>query len=114
MLKERHPETYALNAMRQRAKQRGMPFTITLSEWREFCRKTGYLENKGKEPDSYTVDRIDDSKGYHIWNIRILSHAENSRDQYRNFEPGEEREFADEEDFSQDAPAYQPEPGEPF
>lgn len=77
-LKARHPATYALNAMRGRARQRGLPFTITLAEFREFCKQTGYLEKKGQEPHSMTIDRIDHDKGYHIWNIRLLTHAENS------------------------------------
>jgi hypothetical protein len=77
-LRERHPETYVLNAMRQRARKRGIPFTITLKEFRGFCQRTGYLDLRGRTPGSMTVDRIDHDKGYHIWNIRPLSHGENS------------------------------------
>jgi hypothetical protein len=98
MLKERHPETYTLNAIRQGAKKRGIPFTITLEEWKDFCKRTCYLDLRGTEPDSYTVDRINDAQGYHIWNIRILTHAENCADQYRNFSHGEERDFAEREE----------------
>src|SRR4051812_25908021 len=37
MLKERHPATYVLNAIRQRAKKRKIPFTITLEEFKKWC-----------------------------------------------------------------------------
>ena len=78
LLKERHPETYTLNALRNRARQRKIPFTITLAEFRDFCIKTNYLQTKGQDPWSMTIDRIDHNKGYHIWNIQLNSHAENS------------------------------------
>lgn len=92
LLKARHPETYTLNAIRQRAKARGIKCDITLEDWKDFCRKTGYLQNRGQKSDSATVDRIDDRYGYHIWNIRIMPHGENSRDQYRCYNYGETRE----------------------
>ncbi len=65
--------------MRQRAKARKIPFTITLDQFKDFCRRTGYLALRGKDPTSATVDRIDHDEGYHIWNIQVLSHAQNSR-----------------------------------
>jgi hypothetical protein len=77
-LKQRHPETYVLNLLRRSAKSRGLPFDITLAEFRWFCLRTGYLEKRGKAPGALTIDRIDADKGYHIWNIQVLSHAENS------------------------------------
>jgi hypothetical protein len=77
MLKERQPATYVLNAIRQRAKQRKLPFTITLEEFEKWCAETGYLEKRGREPESYSIDRIDHDKGYHIWNIQIKTFEEN-------------------------------------
>lgn len=78
MLKERQPATYVLNMLRNRAKQRGIPFTITLAEFREFCRKTDYLEKRGHFKGGLTVDRKDHDKGYHIWNIQVMEFEENS------------------------------------
>lgn len=77
MLKERQPATYVLNAIRGRAKQRGLPFTITLEEFKTWCAQTGYLEKRGRDPESASIDRIDHDKGYHIWNIQIKSFQEN-------------------------------------
>lgn len=75
------------------------------------------MEGRGKNPDSLTIDRIDDRKGYHIDNIRILSHAENSHDNFRNREPGGERETEEAihdayEDGTEDCAEVSP--GDPF
>ena len=78
ILKERNPWTYVLNLLRISARRRGIDITLTVAEFKEWCAKTGYLEHRGQEPDSMTIDRIDRTKGYHIWNIQPMSHAENS------------------------------------
>ena len=117
-LKERHPETYVLNAMRNRARQRKLPFTVTLVEFRQFCRETGYLERRGREPESATIDRIDHDKGYHIWNIQILSHEENSANGH--VVPGQDCKQNDSgpEDYDYDFSGPEPEnvalAGDPF
>lgn len=78
MLLERHPATYCLNMLRHSARKRKLPFTITLAQFKAFCAQTGYLERRGNSPDSLTIDRVDVNKGYHIENIRVLTHEENS------------------------------------
>jgi hypothetical protein len=78
MLLKRHPATYCLNMLRHSAKNRKLPFTLTLVQFKQFCVQTGYLERRGQTPDSLTIDRIDATKGYHIDNIRVLTHEENS------------------------------------
>ena len=55
-----------------------MPCTLTLPQFEAWCKETGYLEQRGQSPESATVERIDHNEGYHIWNITVLSHAENS------------------------------------
>jgi len=62
---------------RQKALTRKKEFTITLIEFRLFCEQTGYIINKGMRGYRYTVDRINNKYGYHIWNIQLLSMAEN-------------------------------------
>lgn len=78
MLKERRPWTYVLNMLRHSARKRKLPFTLTITEFKEFCEKTGYLERRGNKPHDLTIDRIDWNDGYHIWNLRVLTHEENS------------------------------------
>lgn len=77
-LKERRPWTYVLNMLRHSANKRNLPFTLTVESFKQWCLATGYLEKRGNKPDDLTVDRIDRNEGYHIWNLRTLTHAENS------------------------------------
>lgn len=61
----------------------GIPFSITLQEFREFCQKTGYIIQKGKRGRNCTVDRVINTEGYHIWNIELRQHGANVR-KYHN------------------------------
>jgi len=58
---------------RKNALKRCKEFTITLMEFRGFCEETGYIITKGMRGYRYTVDRINNNYGYHIWNIQLLS-----------------------------------------
>lgn len=71
------PVRYAYNNLKNRAKQRGILFTITLQQFREFCIKTQYIDNKGRASESFTIDRIHDDIGYHADNIQVLTSREN-------------------------------------
>lgn len=73
LYKSRHPDKYFYQKLRGNAQRRGKKFNLTFNEFLEFCNKTGYLEKKGKNPDSYCIDRIDNSKGYSYDNIRVVS-----------------------------------------
>ncbi len=78
MFKLRRPATYVLNMLRHSARKRKLPFTLTVKEFEQFCLETGYLELRGKKADDLTIDRKDWDEGYHIWNIQVMTHAENS------------------------------------
>lgn len=71
------PVKYAYNNLKNRARQRGKGFSLTLCQFRKFCIKTSYIAGKGVSMQSYTIDRIDNRKGYHIDNIQVLSKEEN-------------------------------------
>lgn len=77
-LKERRPVTYVLNMLRHSARKRKLPFTLTVEQFEEFCRRTQYLERRGNKPGCLTIDRKDMNDGYHIGNIRVLEFTENS------------------------------------
>lgn len=81
-LKERHEATYVLNMIRHSAKKRNLACSLTLAEFKAFCARTGYLEKRGNKPKSLTVDRIDHRQGYHADNIKVSTHAVNSRAGY--------------------------------
>lgn len=71
------PVAYAFQTLKSNALRRGKEFTLTLEEFREFCKKTNYIDNKGKTKDSATIDRINPTKGYSLDNIQILTLSEN-------------------------------------
>lgn len=72
------PIGYIYDIRKQRAKERGHKWDITIDQFRKFCKQTGYHENCGKTASSMSIDRIDNSKGYSIDNIQILTLSENS------------------------------------
>lgn len=80
--KETNPVGYTFNLRKQRAKERGHAWELTLEEFREFCIRTGYLDKKGKTATSASIDRIDPSRGYALDNIRLLSLSDNSKKQH--------------------------------
>ena len=81
-LKKSQPETYVLNMIRHSARKRKIACTLTVDEFKWFCLRTGYLEKRGSKPSSLTVDRIDHRLGYHIENLKVSTHAVNSRAGY--------------------------------
>ena len=78
-LKERCPWTYVLNMLRHSAHKRNLPFTLTVASFKAWCAQTHYLERRGNKPGDLTIDRIDWNEGYHVWNIRTITHEENSK-----------------------------------
>ena len=89
---QKHPEKYFFNALRNNANRRGKEFKLTLHEFIRFCNETDYLDKKGKDRDSLTIDRIDNDKGYEYSNLQALTLAANSvkeslRRKYKSQEP---------------------------
>lgn len=75
--RRKDPVKYAFQNIKNRAKQRGKSFSLTLEEFRKFCVKTKYIAGKGRSAESYTIDRIDNDKGYSIDNIQVLTKRDN-------------------------------------
>ena len=70
------------DTLKMNAKRRGKSFTLTLEQFSEFCKRTGYDEHKGKTANSLSVDRIKDHLGYSIDNIRAITLRENTLKQF--------------------------------
>ena len=79
------PVRYSYVSLRNNAKRRGKVFTITLDYFKQFCYATDYLKGKGRTATSYTVDRIDESKGYEPGNIQVLPLVVNIK-KYLNYD----------------------------
>jgi hypothetical protein len=85
-IKRKYRAKYPLKAwydtLKMNAKRRGKEFTLTLEQFSEFCKKTGYDEKKGKTADSLSIDRRRDTEGYHANNIRAITLSENTKRQF--------------------------------
>ena len=68
---------YAYTQVRTSAAKRDISFELTFKQFKIFDKQTGYVESKGRELDSLTIDRIDPTKGYSIDNIRTLTWSQN-------------------------------------
>jgi len=77
-----HDDRYAYHNLKRSAKKRGIGFEIEFEDFIEFCAITGYLELRGKDPHSFTIDRIKASEPYRIGNIRILTYHDNISHKY--------------------------------
>lgn len=80
------PETKTIyNRLKASAKKRNIQFNLTLTDlnnltWPISCPITGLplVSNKGKPQDnSFSIDRVDSSKGYTIDNIIVISYKAN-------------------------------------
>lgn len=77
--KYKNPYKYTFHQKRQRAKERGIVWKLTLDEFIEFCDEHNYMDTKGKTKTSASIDRIDPSKGYEKGNLQILSLSDNTK-----------------------------------
>lgn len=82
--KERNPYRLAYTRLRGHAKARGKEFDLTFEQFKAFCINSNYLNCKGVRKESYHIDRIDETKGYTVDNIQLLTNTENVR-KYINF-----------------------------
>lgn len=72
------PIRYAYQNLKNTAKQRGKDFSLTLEEFKTFCIKVNYVGfARGRSSKSFTIDRINNNEGYHIYNIQSLPKGEN-------------------------------------
>jgi hypothetical protein len=112
-LRDRHPLTYVLNAIRNRARQRGIPFTITRAEFEKFCQETHYLEKRGHGAGWLSIDRKNHDQGYHIGNIQIMEFIENCTQGH--VVPGKECKQNESAEYEDTDPVYAgAEEGQPF
>jgi hypothetical protein len=77
--RQKNPVKYCYNNLKHNAKRRGIEFALTLEEFIQFCHETNYLAGKGRTKASYSIDRIDNNKGYTLDNIRVITLSENSK-----------------------------------
>lgn len=77
--REQNPVKAAYDHLKYNAARRGHEFMLTIEQFKAFCVETNYIMGKGRTKESYSIDRIDNDKGYTIDNIRVLTVSENSK-----------------------------------
>lgn len=70
--------------IKQRAKQRGIPFLLSFEEWFSIWSKSGYWDSRGRTIDKYNMCRINDTGAYEIGNVYIAPHTQNIKDSQKN------------------------------
>ena len=78
----RNPDQYAYFNLKASAAKRGIGFNWAFEDFLEFCAITDYVELRGKDPHSLSIDRIDNSKPYQLGNVRIMTYADNVSHRY--------------------------------
>lgn len=74
-----NPVRYAFDTLRTNAKRRGKIFELSFEQFKQFAIKSKYCKKKGIYADNYHIDRIDETKGYIIDNIQLLTNSANVR-----------------------------------
>lgn len=69
----------AYNNLKCNAKRRGKEFDLSFEDFEKLAIECDYLKGKGRKTSSYSIDRIDNTKGYTIDNIQVTTLGENSR-----------------------------------
>lgn len=82
--REAHPIAAAYRSLKDRAKQRGHQFELTLLQFEIFCLETDYIARRGKTAESLSIDRIKGDEPYRLGNLQVLTLAENSRKSYHD------------------------------
>jgi hypothetical protein len=84
--RKQNPMKAAFQNLRQNAKRRGHDFNLTFNEFEYFAIKTDYIAGKGIMKESYSIDRIDNEKGYQLGNIQILTNSQNAKKHTKKLE----------------------------
>jgi len=65
-------------AQKAAAKQRGIPFLLSLAEWQQIWEASGYLNQRGAKRGQYCMARLGDAGPYAIGNVEVISNSDNN------------------------------------
>lgn len=77
--RERDEERAAYHNNKANSKRRGIHNDLTLEQFRTFVGANGYMQTKGIDADSMTIDRKIPELGYTDGNLQLLTLADNAR-----------------------------------
>ena len=76
--RKKYPINDAYYHLKSNAKRRGKVFDLTFEQFKEFATQTAYIDKRGRRGTCLSIDRIDNTLGYTITNIRPLTVSANS------------------------------------
>lgn len=83
----KYPECNIYEHIKLSAKRRGIEFSITLEYFKKWCKDSGFIEKKrSANRKTWSVDRIDNDKGYIEGNLQVLRVGENASKGTRSME----------------------------
>jgi len=95
--RENNPIRAAYLNLKNNAKRRGKEFLLTFEQFEKFAVNYTISYGKKRNKDTWSIDRIDPTKGYSIDNIQLLTLQKNSEKQWvdiRSFEFSDDYTFA--------------------
>ena len=70
---------YIYNNLKSNSKRRNKEFDLSFEDFEDFAVLTNYIGKRGRQKDSFSIDRIHNELGYTKDNIRSITVSENSR-----------------------------------
>lgn len=105
----RNPTKSAFYGIRERARRKKQDFQLTLAQFMEIAKATGYIDGKGVTPTSLHLDRIDPDKGYAFDNVQVITASENcSKGSYERWVRGADGKMVRMCDLGKDEPEEDP------
>ena len=83
--RKNNPFKYAFWDLKFNAKRRGIPFSITLDQFKVFCEKFEYMTKGGRTKQCYSIDRDKVDVGYEIGNLKMIPVSANSRKRWLEY-----------------------------
>jgi hypothetical protein len=77
--RQNNPLMATYHIKKYNAKIKGKEFNLTFEQFKKFAIKSKYIKQKGIFRDSLHIDRIDETKGYTIDNVQVLTNSQNIR-----------------------------------
>lgn len=77
------------NAIKNKARRRGVPFSLSLEYFTSLCEETEYHKTRGRLPDDFHLDRIDCTRGYEDDNVQVITASENCKKSHVEYPKGQ-------------------------
>ncbi len=81
--RKKHPLKAAYAKLRDHARGRGIEFNLPRATFEKLATITGYITQSGLFGQCLTIDRKDNTKGYVIGNVQVMTRSKNTEKQMK-------------------------------